>query len=201
MFRSCTGPFNCNCLWVVALIAAFLYLRVLLVINLLVHLMHHLLTGISSQELPLLQQRTEQPLAKTTSTLTWMLLGQSMECLYMSLIWTLLMINPGENRVRISLECQLPVCCLSKVVSRVPCGFGGGDGWHWLYDWLLGTFINSNSYSNEVSPISILSKFIAIIRTCLILQTGVIFLQLNLDNRTQVLNKRREVVTMYLWLP
>ena len=89
--------------------AAFLYmyLRVLLVINLLVHLMHHLLTGISSQELPLLQQRTEQPLAKTTSTLMWMLLVLSMECLYMSLIWTLLMINPGENRVRISLKCQL----------------------------------------------------------------------------------------------
>ena len=104
-----------------------MYLRVLLVINLLVHLMHHLLTGISSQELPLLQQRTEQPLAKTTSTLTWMLLVLSMECLYMSLIWTLLMINPGENQVRDSLKCQLPVCCLSEVVSRAPHGFGGGD--------------------------------------------------------------------------
>lgn len=91
------------------LLAAFLYLRVLLVINLLVHLMHHLSTGISSQELLLLQQRTEQPLAKTTSTLMWMLLVLSMECLYMSLIWTQLMINPGENRVRISLKCQLSV--------------------------------------------------------------------------------------------
>ena len=89
--------------------------------------MHHLLTGISSQELPLLQQRTEQPLAKTTSTLTWMLLVLSMECLYMSLIWTLLMINPGENRVRDILKCQLPVCCLSEVVSRASHGFGGGD--------------------------------------------------------------------------
>ena len=105
------------------LIAAFLYLRVLLVFNLLVHLMHHLLTGISSQELPLLQQRTEQPLAKTTSTLTWMLLVLSMECLYMSLIWTLLMINLGENRVRIiSLKYQLPVCCLSEVDSTAPHG-------------------------------------------------------------------------------
>ena len=105
------------------LIAAFLYLRVLLVINLLVHLMHHLSTGISSQELPLLQQRTEQPLAKTTSTLTWMLLVLSMECLYMSLIWTLLMTNPGENRVRIiSLKYQLPVCCLSEVDSTAPHG-------------------------------------------------------------------------------
>ena len=51
----------------------------------------------------------------------------SMECLYMSLIWTLLMINPGENQVRDSLKCQLPVCCLSEVVSRAPHGFGGGD--------------------------------------------------------------------------
>lgn len=119
--------------------AAFLYmyLRVLLVINLLVHLMHHLSTGISSQELLLLQQRTEQPLAKTTSTLMWMLLVQSMECLYMSLIWTLLMINPGENRVRDSWKCQLPFCCLSEVVSRALYGFGGRDDWHWLYDWLL----------------------------------------------------------------
>lgn len=105
------------------LIAAFLYLRVLLVIYLLVHLMHHLSTGISSQELPLLRQRTEQPLAKTTSTLTWMLLVLSMECLYMSLIWTLLMINLGENRVRIiSLKYQLPVCCLSEVDSTAPHG-------------------------------------------------------------------------------
>ena len=105
------------------LIATFLYLRVLLVINLLVHLMHHLSTGISSQELPLLQQRTEQPLAKTTSTLTWMLLVLSMECLYMSLIWTLLMINLGENRVRIiSLKYQLPVGCLSEVDSTAPHG-------------------------------------------------------------------------------
>lgn len=105
------------------LIAAFLYLRVLLVFNLLVHLMHHLLTGISSQELPPLLQRTEQPLAKTTSTLTWMLLVLSMECLYMSLIWTLLMINLGENQVRItSLKYQLPVCCLSEVDSTAPRG-------------------------------------------------------------------------------
>ena len=106
------------------LIAAFLYLRVLLVIYLLVHLMHHLSTGISSQELPLLRQRTEQPLAKTTSTLMWMLLVLSMECLYMSLIWTLLMINLGENRVRIiiSLKYQLPVCCLSEVDSTAPHG-------------------------------------------------------------------------------
>ena len=56
-----------------------------------------------------------------------MLLVLSMECLYMSLIWTLLMINPGENRVRDSLKCQLPACCLSEVVSRAPHGFGGGD--------------------------------------------------------------------------
>ena len=49
--------------------------------------------------------------------------------------------------------------------------------------------------------IGILSNFIAIIWTCLILQTSVILLQLKLDNRTQVLNKRREVVTVYLWLP
>ena len=128
------------------LLAAFLYLRVLLVINLLVHLMHHLSTGISSQELLLLQQRTEQPLAKTTSTLMWMLLVLSMECLYMSLIWTQLMINPGENRVRISLKCQLSVwgCFLHP-------------SWFWgrrrltLTLWLvIRDLINSNSDSNEM---------------------------------------------------
>ena len=124
MLCNCTGPFNCNNIArELLLIAAFLYLRVLLVIYLLVHLMHHLLTGISSQELPLLLQRTEQPLAKTTSTLTWMLLVLSMECLYMSLTWTLLMINLGENQVRItSLKYQLPVCCLSEVDSTAPRG-------------------------------------------------------------------------------
>ena len=48
--------------------------------------------------------------------------------------------------------------------------------------------------------IVILSNFIAIIRTCLILQTSEIFLQLNLANHSQVL-KILEIVTVYLWLP
>ena len=48
--------------------------------------------------------------------------------------------------------------------------------------------------------IVILSNFIAIIRTCLILQTSEISLQLNLVNYSQVL-KMLEIVTVYLWLP
>ena len=48
--------------------------------------------------------------------------------------------------------------------------------------------------------IAILSNFIAIIRTCLILQTSEIFLQLKLANHSQVL-KMLEIITVYLWLP
>ena len=48
--------------------------------------------------------------------------------------------------------------------------------------------------------IVILSNFIAIIRTCLILQTSEIFLQLKLANHSQVL-KMLEIITVYLWLP
>ena len=41
----------------------------------------------------------------------------------MSLIWTLLMINLGENRVRIIiLKYQLPVWCLSEADSTAPHG-------------------------------------------------------------------------------